>query len=614
MSGADRAEPSDVAPLGATPDRSSGFRFRLWAPRANEAEVEYERSGRRVPLSTVGRAGYFEGRDPDATAGDRYWVRLDDRRYADPASRSQPDGSGGPSELVDLTVYGGVRPLAAAMDLARSAIYEMHVGTFTDPGTFEAAIDHLAEIERSGVTAVELLPVAEGGGERGWGYGGVYQFAPRRAYGGPAGLIRFVDAAHRAGLAVLLDVVYNHWGPGSDFLEEFGPYFHPNASTPWGPTPNLIAAGSDEVRNYFHENGRMWVEEYGVDGFRLDAVHEIYDRAPHRFWAEFSNEMRAVGRRTGRRPVLIAESDLNDASILRPTASGGWGLDAQWTDDFHHALHAALTGERGGYYADYGSLEILARAFERPFVFEGQFSEAKGRRHGASSADALPSQFVVFDQNHDQVGNRSDGARMTTLVAPPLVRVALAMTLLSPYVPMLFMGEEFGETRPFYFFGDPPPEARARLAEGRRRHLLENGFDAPAPDPSELATFEASRLDWARSASVAGRERREFVRSLLALRRARAGWTEPGSVETRFSETERWLAVRRVTADSRTLLLVNLASSPRTFAGLPWADRWRTLFQTEPGLPSTEPWETGPDASGPELPPGSARFSTREDS
>ncbi len=592
----------DDRPLGATPDPAGGFRFRVWAPRATRVEIEYASDSHRLLLERVHTSGYFEGRDPAASPGTRYWIQLDEHRWPDPASRSQPDGGLGPSALTDLAAAGRPSALASPVELARSAIYELHVGAFTQGGTFLDVVPHLEELADTGITAIELLPVVEDGGERGWGYGPIFQFAPRRAYGGPAGLLRLVDAAHRAGVAVLLDVVYNHWGPGSGFLEEFGPYFHPRATTPWGPTPNLIAAGSDEVRRYFFENGRMWIEEYGLDGFRLDAVHEIYDRAPHRFWAEFSDASEAAGVRVGRHPILIAESDLNDVQILRPTALGGWGLDGQWSDDFHHALHAALTGERMGYYADYGPLATLARAFERPFVFEGQFSRGKGRRHGASSAGTAPGHFVVFDQNHDQVGNRGDGARLTTLLSPAQARAALALTLLSPYVPMLFMGEEYGETRPFYFFGDPPAAARERLAQGRIRDLRENGFETPPPDPSEVTTLEASRLDWARADSEEGRSRRRFVRALLKARGSRPGWSGPGATETRFSEIDRWLAVCRSWAGGAMLLLANLGERAVQLPPLPWSGPWHPILASHGPVSESEPWGSGPSKPGPSIP------------
>jgi maltooligosyltrehalose trehalohydrolase len=567
--------------LGAAPDPTGGFHFRVWAPQARRVVVAYaERSARRFALNSVGE-GYFEGSDPEARAGGSYWLSVDGRRLPDPASRSQPNGSRGPSSLLDLRTLSPPSALRSPVELARSVLYELHVGTYSPEGTFDGAIAHLSELARLGVTAVELLPLPEGGGERGWGYGGVHQFAVRRAYGGPEGFVRFVDAAHRAGLGVVLDVVYNHWGSEAKFLERFGPYFHPRATTPWGPTPNFSGPGSDEVRRYFFENARMWLQEYGVDGFRLDAVHEVFDRAPNRFWAEFSDECRAVGTVSGTPPVLIAESDLNDARILRPTSEGGWGLDAQWTDDFHNALHAALTGERGGYYVDFGSLEALARAFERPFLFEGGYSQFRNRRHGAPAVGVSPDHFVVFDQNHDQVGNRGDGARLTTLLSAGLARVALGLTLFSPYVPMLFMGEEYAERRPFYFFADPPKRFARRLAAGRMRQLRENGFADPPPDPSRIPAWKASQLDWSYATSAEAKARRAFVTELLRLRRELPALGTPGTIEAQADESKRWIAVRRSAGPNAAVLVANLSAEPRSLPDLVRGDHWAEVFDSE---------------------------------
>lgn len=560
--------------LGAVPALGGGFRFRVWAPRARRVIVVYlGRRERRFPLKR-GDNGYFEGTDSAARAGDSYWLSVDRRRFPDPASRSQPQGTPGPSALVDLPSLGEHGATGSSVDLARAVLYELHVGTFSPEGTFDGARSRLPALARLGVTAVELLPVEEERGERGWGYGPVLHFAVKRAYGGPEGLLRFVAAAHAAGLGVLLDVVYNHWSVQAGFLERFGPYFHPRASTPWGPTPNVDGPGSDEVRQYFWDNARMWLEEYGVDGFRLDAVHEVHDRSSRPFWGEFSEHCRSVAARWGGRPVLIAESDLNDIRILRPVAEGGWGLDAQWSDDFHHALHAALTGERAGYYVDYGPLAALARAFERPFLFEGGYSRYRERRHGAPAVGVAPTRFVVYDQNHDQVGNRGDGARLTTLLPPGLVRVGLGLTLFAPYVPMLFMGEEYGETRPFYFFADLPRVFAHRLSAGRLRQLRAHGFREPPPDPSDPATFERSRLNWAAADAAEGQAFRTFVTELLRLRRELPALRSAGTVSARAWEDERQLVVRREFDGATAVLLANLGPLARRFSHVDWPGEW----------------------------------------
>ncbi len=584
---------ADDPRLGATPFAAGGFRFEVWAPQARRVGVSYLGRERRTFDLARNDRGYFVGVDPQAVAGDRYWLAVDGRRFPDPASRWQPDGVTGPSALLDLSANRWSPAPPPSADLSRSVLYELHVGTFTAEGTFDAARPHLSELARLGVTAVELLPIGEERGDRGWGYGPVLPFAVRRSYGGPEGLRALVSEAHSAGLAVFLDVVYNHWSSQASFLKRFGPYFHPRATSPWGPTPNVDGTGSDEVRRYFFENARMWLEEYRIDGFRLDAVHEVYDRSALPFWAELSERCRAILAPTGRRPILIAESDLNDVRILRPPADGGWGVDAQWTDDFHNALHAALTGEHIGYYADYDGLEGLAQAFERPFRFEGGFSRVRDRRHGASASGVPPDRFVVFDQNHDQVGNRGDGARLTALLGPELARVALGLTLFSPYVPMLFMGEEYGETRPFYFFSDPPRPFARGLSAGRMRQLRANGFPNPPPDPTLPSTMEQSRLDWDAARSPAGIRYRSFVTELLRLRREMRALSVLGIVQARSWEADRLLAVRRDGAGAAAVLLANLSPVSRAFPPLGWSGAWAEKLCSSGSVPSPDRSDTG---------------------
>ena len=572
--------------LGAVPAPDGGFEFRVWGPRADRIAVSYlDGRSRRFPLEREA-TGYFVGTDPSARAGDRYWLSVDGRRLPDPASRSQPDGVSGPSALVDLRSASAAAAPRRPVRLADEVLYELHVGAFSPEGTFDGAVARLEPLRRIGVTVVELLPIEEERGDRGWGYGPVHSFAARRAYGGPAALLRFVTRAHELGLGVLLDVVYNHWSGQAAFLERFGPYFHPRASTPWGPTPNVDGPKSGEVRRYFFDNARMWLEEYGVDGFRLDAVHEIYDRSSRPFWAEFSERCRALGEALGRRPVLIAESALNDVRVVRPLAEGGWGIDAQWSDDFHHALHAALTGERAGYYVDFGSLDAVARAFERPFVLDGKYSRYYERRHGAPVSGVRDEQFVVFDQNHDQVGNRGDGARLTRLLPDGLVRVALGLTLLAPYVPMLFMGEEYGETRPFYFFADAPLAFAGRLRAGRIRDLKAHGFPRAPPDPIRRSTFARSQLDPAAPGAERATEFRALVTELLSLRREVPALRTGSSTHAQAWEEERLLAVRRTAGASTAVLLANFGAEDRLSSQVGWAGEWaERLVTAEPVAP-----------------------------
>jgi maltooligosyltrehalose trehalohydrolase len=412
-------------------------------------------------------------------------------------------------------------------------VYEMHVGTFTGEGTFAAAAERLAALRELGVTAVELMPVATFPGERGWGYDGLYAWAPHPVYGGPEGLAAFVARAHREGVGVLLDVVYNHLGPGSEAVDAFGPYLTSRYGTPWGGAINFDDTDCGGVREWAIQNACMWLRDYRIDGLRTDAVHAIFDNGARHVLAELCDRAREEAYR---RPVLIAESDLNDPTVIRPASRGGWGFDAQWADDFHHAMHALLTGERDGYYADFGRVEDLARASERPIVYDGRYSSARRRRHGVPAGDRAPGQFVVCSQNHDQVGNRALGDRPPA----PVRRLEALWTLLSPFVPLIFQGEEHGEEHPFQFFTDHiDPFIADATREGRRREFA--AFAAFAhvevPDPQDPATAARSVL-----APERGDEgMRDLYRCLLALRRSLP--REDAAV--RFDEEGGWIVMAR---------------------------------------------------------------------
>jgi maltooligosyltrehalose trehalohydrolase len=405
----------------------------------------------------------------------------------------------------------------------------MHVGCFTDEGTFDAATRHLPALAELGVAAVEVMPVAAFPGERGWGYDGIYIYAPFAPYGGPAGLAHFVDAAHAAGLAVILDCVYNHLGTsGTKAMTDFGPYFT-DGQTGWGKGLNYDGERSDPVREWAIQNAEMWVRDYRIDGLRLDAVHAILDASPTHLVAELTARVHAI-----RQDVLvIAESNANDPATIRPAADGGWGVDAQWADDFHHSLRTLLTPERDGYYADFGTVADLAKAFDRPFVYDGSYSEVREKRVGAPAEDRPPAQFVVCSQNHDQVGNRALGDRM-----PPRARPLAALcVLLGPFTPMLFMGEEYGEEAPFQFFTDHTEKKIAEATRKGRRKEFEAfvEFAGEVPDPQDVATFERSKLTRVEDPEIAA-----LYRRLFALRRELIGESEVS-----YDEDERWLRVRR---------------------------------------------------------------------
>jgi maltooligosyltrehalose trehalohydrolase len=453
--------------------------------------------------------------------GQRYFYRLDGGpERPDPASRWQPEGVAGPSAVLRTADFrwsdGGWRGVRRP-DLA---FYELHVGTFTPAGTFEAVIPRLPALRELGVTAVELMPVGQFPGGRNWGYDGVFPYAPQDSYGGPHGLQRLVDACHAAGLAAFLDVVYNHVGPEGNYLPEFGPYFTDRYRTAWGPAFNYDDAGCDAVRDFVLDNARVWLGEYHFDGLRLDAVHAIFDLGPRHILRELQEAADEVGRRRGWPAHLVAESDLNDVRLLLPPGRGGYGLGTQWSDDFHHAVHAFLTGERQGYYEDYGDVNDLARAFGRPFLFDGVYSRHRGRRHGSSAAGVEGDRFVVCVQNHDQVGNRARGDRLGTLLDGPRRRLSASLLLLAPHLPLLFMGEEYGEENPFPFFcsfADPGLVENVRA--GRRREFAAFAWQGEVPDPQAEATFARARLSWSWPDGGPRAALRRLYADLLAARR-----------------------------------------------------------------------------------------------
>ncbi|MBX6363410.1 MAG: malto-oligosyltrehalose trehalohydrolase, partial [Gemmatimonadetes bacterium] len=478
-------EPPAFRPaLGAIPLGGGRCRFRVWAPAAGTVTLHLLGLVDRVLPMPAADRGYFEIEVDDAPPGTPYAYRLDDGGdLPDPASRWQPQGVHAPSAVADAAfpwTDGAYTPPR----LADYVIYELHVGAFTPDGTFEAVIPHLERLRDLGVTAIELMPVAQFPGERNWGYDGVFPFAPQSSYGGPAGLRRLVDAAHGLGLAVVLDVVYNHVGPEGNYFGRFGPYFNPAYRTPWGGAINFDGPGSDEVRRYYIENALYWIADFHIDALRLDAVHAIVDLSARPFLAALGRAVHGLAARLGRPAYLIAESDLNDPRLVTPVEDGGYGLDAQWADDFHHALHALLTGERGGYYQDYGTVEDLARAFRTGFVYTGQYSRYRGRRHGARPVSIPAERFVVFAQNHDQIGNRALAERLSSLVPFEGLKLAAATVLLSPFLPLLFMGEEYGETAPFlYFVSHTDPALIEAVRRGRKAEVAPLGGATPAPPP-----------------------------------------------------------------------------------------------------------------------------------
>jgi maltooligosyltrehalose trehalohydrolase len=541
-------------------------RFSAWAPGKSQLSVVLLGNERKIVNMTTRPCGFHEV-ETDAGPGARYVFRMsDDQEFPDPASRFQPQGVHGPSEIVDTAAFAWTDGAFASRPPSQTIIYEMHTGTFTPEGTLAAAIPRLADLADLGITAVELMPVAQFPGSRNWGYDGVFPYAVQNSYGGPRELQRFVDAAHALGISVILDVVYNHLGPEGNYLGQFGPFFTNRYSTPWGEAINFDGAWSEPVRAFFIQNALYWLRDFHIDALRLDAVHGIFDFSARHFLAELKGKVADLAARTSRSLSVIAESDLNDSRLLRQPERGGYDLDAQWSDDFHHALHALLTGENKGYYGDFGSLEDLGISMRDGWRYSGQYSRFRKRRHGNSPAGISPERFVVFDQNHDQVGNRAFGERLSALADFDSLKLAAGVTLLSPFVPLLFMGEEYGETHPFQYFTS---HGDAGLIEavrgGRREEFRAFGWEQDIPDPQAPSTFARSVLDYESRNCEPHRGLRDFYRSLIALRkkfelggkRPRVQWDAASGWLILFYDEPATLAILNFGQDSPCIPLPN---------------------------------------------------------
>lgn len=569
--------------VGAIALAGDRCRFRVWAPKVGVVELRLlGEKERLVPLERDLR-GYHEAVVEGVRPGQRYLYRLDGREERpDPASRLQPEGVHGPSEVVS-SEFAWTDHRWKGLPLSAYVIYEVHVGTFSSAGNFRGIVQQLDDLVDLGVTALELMPVAQFPGARNWGYDGVYPFAVQASYGGPRGLRELVDACHARGVAVVLDVVYNHLGPEGNYLGCYGPYFSDRYLGPWGPALNFDGPGSDEVRDFFCQHALYFLRDFHIDALRLDAIHGIYDFSARPFLLELAEVVHELANDLGRHIYLIAESDLNDARIVRPPEQGGYGLDAQWSDDFHHALHALLTGERQGYYRDFGDMEHLVRAFSDGFVYCGQHSAFRGRRHGNCSKGIPTDRFVVFAQNHDQVGNRMGGERLSTLVSFEQLKLAAAAVLLSPYVPLLFMGEEFGEVAPFAYFISHSDEALVEaVRRGRRQEFAAFAWDAQPPDPRAELTFRQAKLDHGLRQRGGNATLREFYRTLIALRRrlARPGQERTGEVETARIVGEDVLWLRRNRDSTQTVLALNFAADEVSCVLPLGAGRWEKLLDS----------------------------------
>ncbi len=541
-------------------------RFEVWAPFAKAVAVQVNSAS--FPMQKIGDRGWWLAEVAHAGPGTDYGYLIDDdpKPYPDPRSRWQPDGVHALSRVYDQHAFRWSDAEFHAPPLSSAIVYELHVGTFTASGTLDAAIEKLDHWVELGITHLELMPVASFAGTYGWGYDGVALYSVFEPYGGPDALKRFVNAAHGKGLAVLLDVVYNHFGPVGNYSGKFAPYLNNAHKTPWGGAVNLEGAHSYEVRRFFCDNAAMWLRDYHLDGLRLDAVHALVDRSAIHLLEQLAIEVETLGAELGRTLVLIAESDLNDPRIVTPREAGGLGMDAQWSDDFHHALFAVLVRKpEVGYYADFGSLAQLAKALEQTYVYDGIYSRYRRRVHGRPAATLSQHRFLGYIQDHDQVGNRAQGERLTESVGRERARIAAALVLLSPFVPMLFQGEEWAASAPFqYFAHHEDPEMARAVSEGRKHEFEAFGWDPDLiPDPESHETFERSKLNWDEMAAREHAEMHNWYRALIRLRRTTPCLNngEPGNVRVTFDEEEKWVRMQR----GSIIVVCNLASANRTF-------------------------------------------------
>jgi maltooligosyltrehalose trehalohydrolase len=533
--------------------------FSVWAPKSSSVSLIVDGDEHEM---TRDRDGYFSI-CLSANAGSRYGFCLDGGPpLPDPRSPSQPDGVHGLSQVIDYGSFEWTDQDWKSPSLRSGIIYELHVGTFSPEGTFQGVIRKIPYLKQLGVTHIELMPVNEFSGDRGWGYDGVDLYAPHHCYGGPVGLNKLVDAAHSHGLAIILDVVYNHLGPAGNYLNRFGPYFTSKHRTPWGEGVNLDDACSDQVRRFFIDNGLMWLRDYHFDGLRLDAIHALVDDSPKHFLAQLSEEIEALGNELGRELVLIAESDLNDPRVVKCRMQGGYGMNAQWSDDFHHALHAVLTGEDNGYYSDFGQVAQLAKTYNDVFVYNGIHSRSRKRVHGKQVEHLPAERFLAYSQTHDQVGNRAAGERLCHLADEARARLAAGLVLTAPFLPMLFQGEEWAASTPFQYFTDHETELGRLVSEGRRSEFVDFGWcPEEVPDPQDLETFRRSKLQWSEIEAEPHKSMLEWYRALIRFRAEHPELVGGDMSLNRihFDEGERWIAITR----SDLVTVANFSDGPR---------------------------------------------------
>jgi len=554
-----------IMKLGARYGENNTCEFSVWAPIVNNISLKLLTPLERLVPMERDNHGCWNVNVNDCPPGSSYVYRIDnDRDRPDPASFYQSDGVHKASQVIDHHSFKWQDNDWKGIDKRDMIIYEIHVGTFTNEGTFFSAVNRLDDLKELGINAIEIMPVAQFPGERNWGYDGVYPFAVQNSYGGPDGLKGFVNECHKRDMAVILDVVYNHLGPEGNYIRDFGPYFTDKYESPWGQAINFDGEHNQGVRSYFIENALYWFDYYHFDALRLDAIHGIYDNSESPFLLELVESVKEFSTRRGREYYLMAESDLNDANAARSTNKGGLGLDVLWCDDFHHALHTLIAGEDGGYYVDYGSVDHLVKSLKEGFVYSGEYSKFRKQNHGNSSKDLSADSFIVFSQNHDQVGNRVQGDRIAGLVSFEAQKLAAGIILLSPYIPLLFMGEEYGETKPFHYFtSHSDPGLIEGIRQGRKKEFEKFRWKVEPADPQTEETFVKSTIDWTKRQTGDHKTLLNYYRELIHLRKNIAALSnlDKESMTVQGDDLSKVIKVERWYGESRVLIIINMNSS-----------------------------------------------------
>ncbi|KAA3438261.1 malto-oligosyltrehalose trehalohydrolase [Rufibacter hautae] len=566
----------------------------VWAPKAEQVELCLNEGNTIIPLRK-GEFGYWHETTDQLAPGDTYKYRIDeDQEFPDPASISQPQSVHGPSQALDLQKFNWTDDNWNNLPLQDYVLYELHTGTFSEDGTFAGLEEKLDYLKELGVNAIEIMPVAQFPGNRNWGYDGVFPYAVQDSYGGPKALQHLVNTCHQKGLAVVLDVVYNHLGPEGNYLGLYGHYFTDKYNTPWGPALNFDDAWCDGVRRYFTENLLMWFRDFHIDAVRMDAVHAIKDFSPNHILREMKQHVNELTASTGRQHYMIVELDLNDTRFINPLEEQGYGMDAQWVDEFHHALRVTMTGENTGYYSDFSGIAHLAKAYEDAYVYDGQFSPHRNKTFGIKAESNPGQQFIVFTQNHDQVGNRMLGERLGELVSFEMQKLAATAVIFSPFLPMLWMGEEYAEPNRFqYFVSHTDPELAEAVRKGRKAEFAAFHAQGEAPDPMAEETFQNSKLQWNLIQEGQHQVMFRYYQTLLRLRRELPALKhlDRQSVEVSCDEARKTLTLRRWHGDQQVVCLMNFSASPQPMNLPSGGKTWNMI------LDSAAPEWNGPQAT-----------------